>query len=48
MRLLRVVEEEVSGGAVVAVVSHEPELFGEHAASRLRLERGRVVSHDGS
>lgn len=42
-RLLEVVAEEVRDGAVVAVVSHEPELFGECAAARIRLERGRVV-----
>jgi heme exporter protein A len=42
-RLVTAVEEEVLGGAVVAVVSHEPELFRERAAVRVRLERGRVV-----
>ena len=41
-RLLAVIDEEVSGGAVVAVVSHEPELFRERVGARLVLERGKV------
>lgn len=41
-RLLAVIDEEVARGAVVAVVSHEPELFRERAGGWLSLERGRV------
>jgi heme exporter protein A len=42
-RLLQVVDEELARGAIVAVVSHEPELFGPREAARIRLERGRVT-----
>jgi len=42
-RLLAVVDEEVSRGAAVVVVSHEPELFATRVKDRLVLERGRVV-----
>lgn len=42
-RLLSVVDDEVSRGAAVVVVSHEPELFRERAGARWVLERGRVV-----
>ncbi|MGK4008458.1 ABC transporter ATP-binding protein [Sorangium sp. So ce1036] len=43
-RLLTVVDAEVSRGAAVVVVSHEPEVFRSRAAARLTLERGRAVS----
>lgn len=43
-RLLTVVEAEVSRGAAVVVVSHEPEVFRSRAAARLMLERGRAIS----
>jgi ABC-type multidrug transport system ATPase subunit len=46
-RLTIVVEEEVKRGAVVAVVSHEPEVFGDQARARITLERGRVVTRRG-
>jgi ABC-type multidrug transport system ATPase subunit len=42
-RLLRVVREEVDGGAAVAVVSHEPAQFAELASARIALQRGKVV-----
>jgi ABC-type multidrug transport system ATPase subunit len=42
-RLIKVVGEEVARGALVAVVSHEPEVFREMAGSRVVLERGRVA-----
>jgi heme exporter protein A len=44
-QLLEVVRSEIEGGAVVAVVSHEPELFSGLAKASLVLERGSVV-HD--
>jgi ABC-type multidrug transport system ATPase subunit len=47
-RLLAVVDDEVSRGAVVVVVSHEPELFRERAGARWVLERGRVVASESS
>ncbi len=47
-RLLAVVDDEVSRGAVVVVVSHEPELFRERAGARWVLERGRVVQSETS
>lgn len=40
-RLLQVVEEEVSRGAVVAVVTHEPAVFASLPGERVMLERGR-------
>ncbi len=43
-RLLAIVDREVSRGALVIVVSHEPELFRERAAARVVLERGRVLT----
>ena len=43
-RLLAVIDEEVARGAVVAVVSHEPDLFQDRTSVRLLLERGRVRS----
>jgi len=46
-RLLAMVNEEVSRGAAVVVVSHEPELFRERAGARLVLERGRVIDSQG-
>jgi heme exporter protein A len=46
-RLLAMVNEEVSRGAAVVVVSHEPELFRERAGARLVLERGRVIESQG-
>ncbi len=46
-RLLTVVREEVSGGAVVVVVTHDPALSDALGGPRLTLERGRVVPGDG-
>lgn len=46
-RLLRIVEEEVRRGAVVAVVSHEPEVFRGRVSARVVLERGRVARTEG-
>ncbi len=43
-RLLSVLDEEVQRGAVVLLVSHEPEVFGGRATKKLLLERGRVTS----
>ncbi len=42
-RLRRVIEEEVARGAIVAVVTHEPQLFEGVERRRIVLERGRVV-----
>jgi heme exporter protein A len=42
-RMLTVVAEEVEAGAVVAVVTHEPQVFGGIAGKRVLLERGRLV-----
>lgn len=42
-RLLEVVDNEVRGGAVVALVSHEPALFEDFNPGRITLERGKVV-----
>jgi ABC-type multidrug transport system ATPase subunit len=42
-QLLRVVEQELEGGAVVAVVSHDPAIFVQISAARIVLERGKVV-----
>jgi heme exporter protein A len=42
-RLLEVLAEEMSAGAVVAVVSHEPEVFRAIGSVRIALERGKVV-----
>lgn len=42
-RLLVVIDEEVKRGAVVVVVSHEPEVFAGRISARVVLERGRVV-----
>jgi ABC-type ATPase involved in cell division len=42
-RLLAVVDEELQGGAGVAVVSHEPALFDAFEHDRIVLERGKVV-----
>jgi ABC-type multidrug transport system ATPase subunit len=41
-RLLAIVDREVARGALVIVVSHEPELFRERARARVVLDRGRV------
>ncbi|MEZ4297889.1 MAG: ABC transporter ATP-binding protein [Polyangiaceae bacterium] len=41
-RLLAIVDQELARGAMLLVVSHEPELFRERAGARLVLERGRV------
>lgn len=43
-RLVRIVAEEATRGAVVIVVSHEPEVFRSDGGARVVLERGRVVS----
>lgn len=42
-RLLHIIDDEVAGGAVVAVVSHEAGLFGDRPVDRIGLERGRVA-----
>ncbi len=42
-RLLEVLAEERAGGAAVAVVSHEPELFADLCDARITLQRGQVV-----
>jgi ABC-type multidrug transport system ATPase subunit len=42
-RLLAVVEEELVAGAIVAVVTHEPEVFVRLGGSVITLERGRRV-----
>jgi heme exporter protein A len=42
-RLVGVIAEEVSRGAAVAVVSHEPAVFRDQARARVVLERGRRV-----
>jgi heme exporter protein A len=42
-RLLEVVRQEVEAGAVVAVVSHEPEQFEGLPSTHLCLDRGKVV-----
>lgn len=44
-RLLSIVDREVARGALVIVVSHEPDLFRDRARARLSLERGRVKEH---
>ena len=41
-RLLSIVDREVSRGAMVIVVSHEPELFRARSGARVLLDRGRV------
>jgi len=46
-RLLKILDEEVSRGAIVVVVSHEPEAFRERVSARVVLERGRVVVASG-
>ena len=46
-RLLGIVDREVARGALVIVVSHEPELFRERARGRLVLARGRVQERSG-
>jgi heme exporter protein A len=46
-RLLDVVDEEVKRGAVVVVVSHEPEVFRGRISARVVLERGRVIASGG-
>lgn len=42
-RLRRVLEEELARGTLVAVVTHEPELFGALPVRRVVLERGRLA-----
>jgi ABC-type multidrug transport system ATPase subunit len=42
-RLLAIVDGEVERGALVIVVSHEPELFRERAGAHVLLERGRAA-----
>ena len=41
-RLLSIVDREVARGAMMIVVSHEPELFRERSGARVLLDRGRV------
>ena len=43
LRLRRVIDEEVARGAIVAVVTHEPQLFEGVESRRIVLERGRVL-----
>jgi len=43
-RLLQVLGEQLSAGAVIVVVTHEPEMFGSMPCDRTRLDRGRVVA----
>ncbi len=43
-RLLAVLAEEVERGAIVAVVTHEPDVFRDISARRVLLERGRIPS----
>ena len=47
-QLVRVIGEEVARGAIVAVVSHEPSVFGELTRARVMLDRGRVVRKPAS
>jgi len=42
-RLMRVLEDELKLGVVMAVVSHEPAVFAELAGARILLQRGKVV-----
>ena len=42
-RLVRVVRAERARGAIVVVVSHDPELVGQVADRRLQLRRGRIA-----
>lgn len=42
-RLVGIVREEVASGRIVALVSHEPEIFGDLDPRRIVLERGKVV-----
>lgn len=46
-RLLKILDEEVLRGAIVVVVSHEPEAFRDRVSARVVLERGRVVEVSG-
>lgn len=46
-RLVGIVTEEAARGAVVVVVSHEPDTFREPGAARVVLERGRVAQVSG-
>lgn len=41
-RLQQVVAEEIERGAIVAVVSHEPEIFGGADVRRIVLDRGKI------
>jgi ABC-type multidrug transport system ATPase subunit len=47
-RLLDVVREESARGVAIAVVSHDPEVFGELARRRLVLDRGREAAATGA
>jgi heme exporter protein A len=42
-RLEQVVRDERDRGAIVVIVSHEPDLAGRLAARRVRLDKGRVI-----
>jgi heme exporter protein A len=42
-RLVELVEREIADGAIVALVTHEPELFAGLPSTRLSLRRGQVV-----
>ncbi len=45
-RLVGQVQEAVDRGAIVAVVTHEPDVFGELAGAQIVLRRGKVVDAD--
>ena len=45
-RLVEQVKTAVKAGAIVAVVSHEPAVFGELSTARIALRRGKVVDAD--
>jgi heme exporter protein A len=42
-RLEHVVRDERDRGAIVVIVSHEPDLADRLAARRVRLDKGRVI-----
>jgi len=41
--LIDVVVQELANGVILALVSHDPELFADVAGARIVLERGKVV-----
>ena len=42
-RLVEVVAEEIAAGAMVLLITHEPQLFAELGGGRVRLQRGRAA-----